>query len=145
MSKSERSQLNAHCFLCSLRFRCDRLAGFLLLLPVTNGGADRNLPSRSMPSLQIYAVLIVLYILALGPLNFMLLRWRRHLEWSWVTVPVVAGLFSVGSFGLAYARNGGDVLVHIDTVVYLDPGAPTKPVPTSWLALSMEPTLRGWL
>ena len=85
-----------------------------------------NLPSRSMPSLQIYAVLIVLYILALGPLNFMLLRWRRHLEWSWVTVPVVAGLFSLGSFGLAYARNGGDVLVHIDTVVYLDPGSPTK-------------------
>src|SRR5438270_2316693 len=85
-----------------------------------------NLPSRSMPSLQIYAVLIVLYILALGPLNFMLLRWRRHLEWSWVTVPVVAGLFSLGSFGLAYARNGGDVIVHIDTVVYLDPGSPTR-------------------
>jgi hypothetical protein len=86
-----------------------------------------NLPSRSLPSLQIYAFLIVLYILVLGPLNFMLLRWRRHLEWSWITVPVVAGLFSIGSFGLAYARNGGDVLVHIDTVVYLDPGAPTKP------------------
>src|SRR5207302_4770090 len=76
--------------------------------------------------LEIYAFLIVLYILALGPLNFMLLRWRRHLEWSWVTVPVVAALFGLGSFGLAYARNGGDVLVHIDTVVYLDPGSPTK-------------------
>jgi len=80
--------------------------------------------ARGLPALQVYVFLIVLYVLALGPGNYLLLRWRRRLEWSWVTVPVVAVLFGAGSFGIAYARNGGDVLVNVDSVVYLDPGAP---------------------
>jgi len=81
--------------------------------------------ARGLPALQVYVFLIVLYVLALGPGNYLLLRWRRRLEWSWVTIPVVAVLFGAGSFGIAYARNGGDVLVNVDSVVYLDPGAPT--------------------
>jgi hypothetical protein len=79
--------------------------------------------ARGLPALQVYVFLIVLYVLALGPGNYLLLRWRRRLELSWVTVPVMAVLFGLGSFGLAYARNGGDVLANVDSVVYLDQGA----------------------
>ena len=79
--------------------------------------------SRGLPALQVYVFLIVLYVLVLGPGNYLLLRWRRRLEWSWVTIPVVAVLFGAGSFGIAYARNGGDVLANVDSVVYLNPGA----------------------
>ncbi len=86
---------------------------------------DVGKASRGLPALQVYVFLIVLYVLVLGPGNYLLLRWRRRLELSWVTVPVLAVLFGLGSFGLAYARNGGDVLANVDSVVYLDPGAPT--------------------
>ena len=79
--------------------------------------------SRGLPALQVYVFLIVLYVLVLGPGNYLLLRWRRRLEWSWVTIPVVAVLFGAGSFGIAYARNGGDVLANVDSVVYLNPDA----------------------
>lgn len=86
--------------------------------------SDLNvIPTRSLPSLQFYTILVVLYILVLGPGNYILLRWRKRLEWSWLTIPAVAVLFGLGSFGLAYARNGGDVVAKIDTVVYLDSGA----------------------
>lgn len=92
-----------------------------------NIGADlANLPSRSLPSLQIYALLIVLYILVLGPGNFLVLRSLRRLELSWLTIPAMAVTFGAASFGLAYARNGGDVLANVDTVVYLDAGVPSK-------------------
>jgi len=82
--------------------------------------------TRGLPALRIYVFLIILYVLILGPVNYILLRWRRRLEWSWITIPVLAALFGLGSFGLAYARNGGDVVANIDRVVYLDPGVTVK-------------------
>lgn len=85
-----------------------------------------TLPARSLPSLQIYALLIVLYILVLGPGNFGLLRWLRRVELSWLSIPAIAIVFGVASFGLAYARNGGSVLANVDTIVYMDPGSATK-------------------
>jgi len=85
-------------------------------------------PSQSLPALQIYVFLIVLYVLVLGPGNYVILRWRRRLEWSWVTVPLTAVLFGLISFGLAYARNGGDVVANVDTVVFLNGPDATKTV-----------------
>jgi hypothetical protein len=87
-------------------------------------------PARLLPTQAVYAVLIVAYILLLGPANYLLLRWRRRLEWSWVTIPALAAIFGLGSFGLAYTRNGGDVLTTVDTVLYLDPGAPSRSADT---------------
>ena len=82
--------------------------------------------TRGLPAPRIYVFLIILYVLILGPVNYILLRWRRRLEWSWITIPVLAALFGLGSFGLAYARNGGDVVANTDRVVYLDPGVTVK-------------------
>lgn len=91
-------------------------------------------PARGLPALQVYVFLIVLYILVLGPGNYIVLRWRRRLEWSWVSVPALALIFGIGSFGLAYARNGGDALANVDAVLYLDPGSTTR-VADSYIGL----------
>ena len=100
-----------------------------------NGSSTSNLtsdlatpPAQSLPALQIYVFLIVLYVLVLGPGNYIILRWRRRLEWSWITVPLAAALFGLVSFGLAYARNGGDVVANVDTVVFLNGPDATKTV-----------------
>jgi len=92
-------------------------------------------PGQSLPALQIYVFLIVLYVLVLGPGNYIILRWRRRLEWSWVTVPLAAVIFGLISFGLAYARNGGDVVANVDTVVFLNGPDATKTV-DSYLGVS---------
>jgi len=84
--------------------------------------------ARSLPSLQIYAVLILLYILIIGPGNFLVLRAMRRPELTWITLPVLSIFFGLASFALAYQRNGGDVVTRLDSIIMLDPGSPVRQV-----------------
>jgi hypothetical protein len=62
-------------------------------------------PANSLPPLGILGGLLVLYILVAGPLNYALLRLRRRRELMWVTVPLIAVLFTAGA-------DAGGILVH---------------------------------
>jgi hypothetical protein len=46
------------------------------------------------------AIFLAVYVLALGPLNALLLRARGKIEWSVVTVPIGAVLFSAAAFAI---------------------------------------------
>lgn len=71
-----------------------------------------NLPALDLPSVQGLALLLTAYVLAVGPLNYLFLRWRRRLHWAWVTVPLLTVVFSTGAFGLGYTLRGSDLIVH---------------------------------
>ncbi len=75
-----------------------------------------------LPSFSIYIVLIVLYVLVLGPGNYIVLRRLRRQELSWFTIPIGAVVFGVGTFAIAYAHNGSTVIANVDTVALIDPG-----------------------
>ena len=54
--------------------------------------------------------LIVVYLLAIGPGDYFLLRWMgRRMELTWITFPAVVVLFCVGAYVLAH-RSKGDLL-----------------------------------
>jgi len=71
-----------------------------------------NLPSLALPSVRGLSVLLSVYILLVGPVNYLVLRWRRRLHWAWATVPAITILFSGGAFGLGYALRGTDLIVN---------------------------------
>lgn len=71
-----------------------------------------NLPVLDLPSAQGLALLLSLYIVAVGPLNYLVLRWRRRLHWAWITIPVITVIFSAGAFGLGYALHGTDIFIN---------------------------------
>jgi len=71
-----------------------------------------NLPSLSLPSVRGLGALLCVYILLVGPVNYLVLRWRRRLHWAWVTVPAITILFSGVAFGLGYALRGTDLIVN---------------------------------
>ncbi|HVL51472.1 MAG TPA: hypothetical protein VM754_08250 [Actinomycetota bacterium] len=50
---------------------------------------------------------LVLYVLIAGPLNYLLLRRKGRKELAWITVPVLALLFSGVAYGLARGARGG--------------------------------------
>ena len=65
--------------------------------------------------------LIVVYLLAIGPADFFLLRWmRRRMELTWVTFPAVVILFCVGAYVLAYRSKGDQLRVNQVDVVDVD-------------------------
>lgn len=85
-----------------------------------NGG------DASLPSFGTLALLILGYILVVGPLNYLILRRLDRREWAWGTIPAGVLLFMV----VAYAAGGGlrgssatalQVAV-VDTIPGLDTG-----------------------
>jgi hypothetical protein len=78
-----------------------------------------NLPALDLPSVQGLALLLAVYILVVGPVNYLVLRWRQRLHLAWVTIPLLTILFSAGAFGLGYALRGSDVILNKISVVGL--------------------------
>lgn len=79
--------------------------------------AVTNLPSLALPPIGGLLVLLFGYILLVGPVNYLVLRWLDRREWAWVTVPALIVVFTVGAFGIGGLLRGSDVIVHEVAVV----------------------------
>ena len=65
--------------------------------------------------------LIVVYLLAIGPGDYFLLRWmRRRMELTWVTFPALVILFCVGAYVLACRSKGDQLRVNQVDIVDID-------------------------
>lgn len=80
-----------------------------------------NLPMLDLPSIQGLAILLGVYILLVGPLNYLLLRRTNRLHLAWVTIPVITLVFSGASFGLGYALRGTDIFINKIAIYRLEP------------------------
>ncbi|OAN37100.1 hypothetical protein A6A03_05510 [Chloroflexus islandicus] len=59
-----------------------------------------------LPSTIALLALIGVYIIVIGPANFLALRRLRRLEWAWVTTPLIVVIFLAGSYGMSFALRG---------------------------------------
>jgi hypothetical protein len=80
-----------------------------------------NLPSLDLPSVQGLAILLLAYIVLVGPASYLVLRWRKRLHWAWITTPLLTILFTGGAFGLAYAMHGTDLILNKIAIVEIQP------------------------
>ncbi|HSJ52902.1 MAG TPA: hypothetical protein VLC52_04075 [Anaerolineae bacterium] len=71
-----------------------------------------NMPAMDLPSVQGLAVLLAIYVLVVGPLNYLFLRWRKRLQWAWITIPLLTLLFAGGAFALGYVLRGSDLILN---------------------------------
>jgi len=78
-----------------------------------------NLPALDLPSVRGLGLLLLLYIVLIGPVNYLLLRRWRRLHWAWVTIPLLTVAFSAGTFGLGYTLRGTDVILNKIAVIEL--------------------------
>ncbi len=76
-----------------------------------------SLPALDLPSVRGLALLLFVYVLLVGPLNYVVLRWRNRLQWAWVTIPVITLVFSGVTFALGFALRGNDVILNKITVL----------------------------
>lgn len=80
--------------------------------PMNIAGELANVPAAALPSIVLFVLLTVFYILLLGPANFLVLRRLHRRELAWVTVPAGALLCLAMTFGLAFHLKGNTVLVN---------------------------------
>ena len=84
--------------------------------------AVMNLPSLALPPIGGIMVLLLGYIILVGPVNYLVLRRLDRREWAWVTVPALIVVFTAGSFGIGGLLRGSDVIVHEVGIVRGAPG-----------------------
>jgi hypothetical protein len=56
-----------------------------------------------------FLIFLLIYVLAVGPLNYFALKWMKKLDLAWVTIPAVVLLFTTASIIIAQTRRGGTV------------------------------------
>ncbi|CAN5721264.1 hypothetical protein BH23CHL7_BH23CHL7_08780 [soil metagenome] len=79
--------------------------------------AMSNLPSVSLPPIDQLFVLLVAYIALIGPVNYLVLRRLDRREWAWLTMPILVGVFAVGSYALGASLKGSDVIINEVAIV----------------------------
>jgi hypothetical protein len=65
-----------------------------------------QLAALSLPPAGVLLLLMVLYIIVIGPLNFWLLRRLGRVELAWVTTPVLVALFLATAYGASFVLRG---------------------------------------
>jgi hypothetical protein len=85
-----------------------------------------NMPALDLPSVRGLAMLLGIYILLVGPVNYLVLRWRKRLHWAWITIPLVTGIFSAGAFGMGYIMRGTDLILNKIALIELGSGGSAK-------------------
>jgi hypothetical protein len=78
----------------------NRMSGFLQSL----------LPSTIPPPWRTLGILLLCYLLVLGPVRFLLVKRLKSRYWSWRIILSSIILFSLLSYGLAYVEKGSSIL-----------------------------------
>jgi len=76
-----------------------------------------RLPTLELPSIRGLGLLLILYVVLVGPVNYLVLRWRKRLHWAWISVPLITVVFSAGAFGLGYTLRGTDLILNKIAVI----------------------------
>ncbi len=76
----------------------------------------------ALPNRLIVILLIGLFVIVVGPLNFRLLRQARRLELAWVTIPTLSICFFVAIYGYGVASKGGQQHYSSAEILHLTSG-----------------------
>lgn len=66
----------------------------------------------TLPDTLPLLLFFLLYIVVIGPLNYLLLNRLDRREWAWLTIPACVILFSVAAYLLGFALRGNDVTLN---------------------------------
>src|SRR4029450_10710591 len=72
--------------------------------------AASQLPSLALPPVGGMIGLLALYIVLIGPVNYLVLKRLDKREWAWVTMPILILAFAAGAYGFGSLVRGGRVL-----------------------------------
>lgn len=77
----------------------------------------KKLPQLQTPPTSVIAWFLMLYVFCLVPLNYFILRGLDKRELAWVTIPVIAVVFSIASYMAARNIKGTNLLVRQVNIV----------------------------
>ena len=97
------------------------LSGFTR--PEWGAEAVANLPGVDLlPPIQALCIFLALYVVIIGPLNFLILSRINRSGWGWFTIPIVIIIFTSIAWTVGFSLRGGEIIVSRLSVVksYVD-------------------------
>lgn len=76
-----------------------------------------QLPALALPSLLTLGVLLLSYMVLVGPVTYLVLRLLDRQALGWIVVPTLTVIFALVAYGTGYAQRGGDVVLNQITLV----------------------------
>ncbi len=81
-------------------------------------GAISTLNAQNLPAIWQIALLMLFYIIIIGPVNYIILKRRGQTERAWLTIPLIVLLFSGIAYLVGYQLRGTDAILNQMDVVY---------------------------
>jgi len=78
------------------------------------------IPGVGLPPVKTFCLLITLFVIVIGPVNYLLLKRRKRLFLLLVTVPVGAGIVTLSLFSYAIIKDGLSVQARVHSFTQLD-------------------------
>ncbi|MGV8118200.1 MAG: hypothetical protein AB2L14_00400 [Candidatus Xenobiia bacterium LiM19] len=102
-------------------------------------GGDDQLPPASMPqisppSLRNLSFFLFLYIMVVGPINYLLLKKRDKMLLTFITVPIMAFLFTLCSFLYGYSTKGSSIIFRTLSICEMENNMENAPL-TSFFSI----------
>jgi hypothetical protein len=76
-----------------------------------------TIPELSIPSIFMICGLMVLYIILIGPINYIFLRTFKKREWAWISIPLIVLLVTMLSYIYGYFYRGRNPTLSRLTVI----------------------------
>ncbi|NNJ10756.1 hypothetical protein EKD04_010490 [Chloroflexales bacterium ZM16-3] len=83
-----------------------------------------QLAALSLPSPTLLLLLMVVYIVVIGPVNFLVLRRMRRVDLAWITTPALVAIFLLATYGASFVLRGTRPQVSQLALVQSFEGAP---------------------
>lgn len=83
-----------------------------------------TIPGIGLPAWWMICAFMVVYIIVVGPLNWMVLRVVKRRELAWVTIPALVVVFTGGAYVIGVNQRGNRPVVHQLAVVEVWEGQP---------------------
>lgn len=105
----------------------DRIANRIPELPAWGKGVQNeysaatavsSLPSLALPSVLNMAIFLFVYVIIVGPVNYMVLKRMKRRELAWATIPAIILFFAALAYVVGFQLKGNDTIVNQMSIVY---------------------------
>lgn len=86
------------------------------------------IPDQTLPTPGSIATYLLIYVLAIGPVNFLILSRLKRREWAWFSLPLIILLFCGFGYFSGFRLRGGQPLVRQIAILQAEAGSPLAEV-----------------
>lgn len=80
--------------------------------------AVKNIPSLALPSALLLICFMSIYVVLIGPANYLVLKRLKRRELAWISIPAVILFFTICAYFTGFGLKGNNLILHQMNIAY---------------------------